>query len=306
MEKQTTLHTPITLAGQGLHTGQQVHVTLKPADADTGFTLRRVDLNPVVEFQALATLVSDTSRGTTLSSGNARICTIEHLLSALHGLGVDNVVIEVSGEEVPILDGSARPWVEAIQKAGIDTLDAPRRYYEIQERIEFSIPETGASYIAEPYDGIAIDSTIEFKSQVIGRQQHSINGFSNYSTEIAPCRTFVFLHEIAPLLAMNLIKGGALDNALVFVDHPLIPEQMEHLSKVYGKDPNSFKVNNGVLNTIEPYFPNEPARHKLLDFIGDIMLTGCRIKGRFTISCPGHKSNVIFAQHLMQRMTQHK
>lgn len=304
MEKQTTLHTPITLAGPGLHTGQHVNVTIGPAAANTGYTLRRVDLNPPVEFQALATYVSDTSRGTTLSQGNARVCTIEHLLSALHGLDIDNALIEVSGEEIPILDGSARPWVEAIQKAGITTLEAPRHYYEINERIEFSVPETGASYIAEPYDGLAIDSTIQFESKVIGRQQHSIDGFSTYASGIAPCRTFVFLHEIAPLLAMNLIKGGALDNALVFVDHPIQPEQMDHLARVYGKDADSFKVNNGVLNTIEPYFPNEPARHKLLDFVGDIMLTGCRIKGRFTICCPGHKSNVVFAQHLLQKMTQ--
>ena len=273
MEQQTTIKNAVTLSGCGLHTGAQVSVTLRPSSANQGIIFRRIDLDPIVDIPAQAIHVSDTSRGTTLSVDNARVATIEHLMSALHGMGVDNVIAEVNGEEIPILDGSARLWVDAIKNVGIEQLPAERRYYSICENITHVYPD---------------DNNIEYTA----------NGFERYTTDVAPCRTFVFLHEIAPLLDLNLIKGGALDNALIFVDHPLESTQAERLAKIYHMDVKSLKVNNGVLNSVQPYFPNEPARHKMLDFIGDIFLTGIRLKGHFIIKCPGHKANTDFAKML--------
>ena len=302
MEKQTTLKSPVTLSGRGLHTGQDVQVTLCPAFANQGYLFRRVDLNPPVDIPARADNVGDIARGTTLVVGGVRVATVEHLLSALHGMEVDNVVIEVSGEEIPILDGSARPWVEAIQEVGIATLNSVRRYYYVRETVSMTDPDNpNIEYLAVPCDTFRVTTVIDFKSSVIGKQYAEMQGYGSYTADVAPCRTFVFLHEIEPLLNNNLIKGGDLDNALVFVDHPLEPDQAKRLAKVYGKTAASLKVSNGVLNTIEPYFPNEPARHKMLDFMGDITLTGVRLRGHFIIKCPGHKSNVAFAM-LMSRL----
>lgn len=298
MEKQTTLQSNTTLSGPGLHTGKFVTATLCPAAENSGIVFRRTDLSPAIEIAALADKVSDTARGTTLCHEGAKIATLEHLMAALHALGVDNVLVEIDGEEVPILDGSARPWVEAIKKAGIKTLDAEREYYKITETIVAGSPDA-TWYKAEPADDFQVKAYIEFPSQAIGKQEAELTSFEGFENEIAPCRTFVFLHEIAPLLENNLIKGGALDNALVFVDHALEPAQAEKLAKIYNTDPSSLRVNNGVLNTVEPYFPNEPARHKLLDFVGDILLTGVRLKGHFIIKCPGHKANTMFANMIL-------
>ncbi|MCQ2278377.1 MAG: UDP-3-O-acyl-N-acetylglucosamine deacetylase [Bacteroidales bacterium] len=300
MQLQTTLENTVTLAGPGLHTGKMVEVTLKPAQANTGILFRRTDLNPIVDIPALTSSVGETSRSTAITRDNATVCTIEHLMSALHGLSVDNVIAEINGPEVPILDGSARPWVEAIKKAGKAELDAPRSFVVVTEKVEMA--EGSSRYLAEPADDFMVRCIVDFPSPAIGHQEAAFTTGDNYIEQVAPCRTFVFLHEIEPLLANNLIKGGALDNALVFVDHPLAPEQAERLGKVYGKDPNSFQVKNGVLNTVQPYFPNEPARHKLLDFIGDILLVGAPLKGHFTIECPGHKNNVAFAQKVIDSL----
>ncbi len=299
MEQQTTIKNAVTLSGCGLHTGAQVSVTLRPASANQGIIFRRIDLDPIVDIPAKAIHVSDTSRGTTLSVDNARVATIEHLMSALHGMGVDNVIAEVNGEEIPILDGSARLWVDAIKNVGIEQLPAERRYYSICENITHVDPDdNNIEYTALPADDFMVTTLIDFESAVIGKQTAEMNGFERYTTDVAPCRTFVFLHEIAPLLDLNLIKGGALDNALIFVDHPLESTQAERLAKIYHMDAKSLKVNNGVLNSVQPYFPNEPALHKILDFIGDIFLTGIRLKGHFIIKCPGHKANTDFAKML--------
>lgn len=296
MDLQTTLNESFTLQGIGLHTGKKVSVTLHPAAADTGVYYRRVDCSPEVKIPILAEYVVDTARGTTVGVDGVRVSTGEHLLAALQGLRVDNVEIEIDGEEVPILDGSARPWVEEIARVGMTPLAAERRYFAPQEPLSFCNTKEGVEYAVLPADRLTITSTIDFSSRVIGRQTADFEDYNSFASEFAPCRTFVFLHEILPLLQMGLIKGGALDNALVFVDHPLEAEEAAMLGNIYHRDAGSLKVENGVLNTIQPYFPNEPARHKLLDFMGDMMLVGMPIKAHFLLHCPGHKNNAALAQ----------
>lgn len=296
---QTTLNNRISLTGQGLHTGKQVTVTLCPAPVNNGILFRRIDLNPPVDIPAQANKVCSTARGTTLKEGKASISTIEHLMSALHGMAVDNVIIETNGEEIPILDGSALRWVEAIRQAGIVATDTSRRYFIIDKPFDFTIDSS--VYHAEPADDFAVNCIIDFHSNVLGRQESTLDTFDNYAEQVAPCRTFVFLHEISTLLALGLIKGGSLENALVYVDRPLGPIVKHNLAKHYGMNPDDIAVKNGVLNTQQPIFENEPARHKMLDFIGDIRLVGAPIRGHFTIQYPGHHANTLFAQKLIEK-----
>lgn len=297
---QTTINKEFRLTGMGLHTGRTVTVTVKPAVADFGIAFRRTDRINVITQPAVATRVGETSRGTTLGGGRHTIATIEHLMSALHGMQVDNALIELDGGEVPILDGSARPWLLQLARVGIRQLDKPRRYFAIEEPVHFELPQTGSVYDVMPDDHFSVECGIDFPNSVIGKQQAVMNDFSEYPSSIAPCRTFVFLHEIEPLLHLNLIKGGSLDNALVFVNNDLSSRTLRRLEKTFHKDASNFKVHDGVLNTTDPYFPNEPARHKLLDFVGDIRLTGILLKGRFQIFKPGHKANVAFAKYLIE------
>lgn len=297
---QTTLKTSTTLSGKGLHSGKTVTVTIVPAPADSGIVVRRVDLKPVAEIKVCAHNVSSTARGTTLSEGKATISTVEHLLSALHALDVDNVVIETDGVEIPILNGGSMPWVEAIQQAGIIELEAQRRYFSVDKQFELKV---GDSYFrAEPSDHFSVHTVVDYHSKALGRQEYVLDGFSDYISEVAPCRTFCFLHEISTLLALGLIKGGSLDNALVFVDKPIGPIVKRRLAKQYGVSLSEVKENNGVLNMHQPLFDNEPARHKTLDFVGDIRLVGLPVKGGFYIEYPGHKANTIFAQKLLEEM----
>lgn len=298
MEYQITINTPFTLSGPGLHTGKFTHVTIKPAPADTGIVLVRTDLSPAVEIPARAENVHDTNHGTTIIASGASVSTIEHMMSALHGMRVDNAYIEVDGPEVPILDGSSILWVNEILKVGLKNLDAERRYITLSQTIEWSDPDSGISMVAAPADGFSVDCNIKFESELIGNQQASIDGLDGYTNEIARCRTFVFLHEVEALLAHNLIKGGDLDNALVYVDKPLGDEEKARLATLFNKEKDSIQVRNGVLNTIEPYFVNEPARHKMLDFIGDIYLLGRPVKAHFTITCPGHRANIELAKKI--------
>lgn len=298
MEYQTTINSPFTLSGPGLHTGRFTHVTVKPAPADTGIVFVRTDLNPPVAIPAKAEHVRDTNHGTTLAVGNASVSTIEHLMSALHGMRVDNAFVEVDGPEVPILDGSAILWVGQIKSSGLVTLDTERRYVTLPHSVEWCDMESGIRMVAEPADHFSVDCNIEFKSALIGSQNATIDGLDNYVEEIARCRTFVFLHEVEVLLSHNLIKGGDLDNALVFVDKPLGDEEKSRLAALFNKDKDTISVHNGVLNTIEPYFANEPARHKLLDFVGDIFLLGGPVKAHFTLKCPGHRANTEMAKKI--------
>lgn len=296
MEFQTTINTPFTLSGPGLHTGKFTHTTIKPGEVNSGIVFCRTDIEGGKTIAAVADKVTDTNHGTTIANGVASVSTIEHLMSALHGMRIDNAIVEVDGPEVPILDGSARLWVEQIQKVGTVQQDAERRYLHLKESVEWVDEASGIVLKAEPADDFEVDSTIEFKSELIGRQSARLTSYGQYLNEFARCRTFVFLREVEALLSLNLIKGGDLDNALVFVDKPLGDEEKTRLAALYNRDKDSIKVSNGVLNTIEPFFDNEPARHKLLDFMGDIYLVGMPVKGHFTLRCPGHRANVELAK----------
>lgn len=303
MEYQTTINTPFTLSGPGLHTGKFTHTTIRPAAAGQGIVIRRVDVDGEPEIKAVAENVVDTNHGTTVAKSHVLVSTIEHMMSALHGMRVDNAIIDVDGPEVPILDGSARLWVEQIAKSGITTLDAERKYLHIADTVMWTDAESGIMMKAEPAEDFRIDCNIEFKSNLIGSQSATLTSYEQFEKEFACCRTFVFLHEVEVLLSLNLIKGGDLDNALVFVDKPLGDDEKERLAKLFNKKKNSLNVKNGVLNTIVPYYPNEPARHKLLDFMGDIYLVGMPLKGHFTLKCPGHRANVALAQQIRKLIT---
>lgn len=296
MEFQTTINTPFTLSGPGLHTGKFTHTTIKPGEVNSGIVFCRTDFEGGKTIAAVADNVTDTNHGTTIANDGASVSTIEHLMSALHGMRIDNAIVEVDGPEVPILDGSARLWVEQIQKVGTIQQNAERRYLHLKESVEWVDEASGIFLKAEPADDFVVDSTIEFKSELIGRQSARLTSYGQYLNEFARCRTFVFLREVEALLSLNLIKGGDLDNALVFVDKPLGDEEKTRLAALYNRDKDSIKVSNGVLNTIEPFFDNEPARHKLLDFMGDIYLVGMPVKGHFTLRCPGHRANVELAK----------
>ncbi|MBO4307834.1 MAG: bifunctional UDP-3-O-[3-hydroxymyristoyl] N-acetylglucosamine deacetylase/3-hydroxyacyl-ACP dehydratase [Bacteroidales bacterium] len=304
MEYQTTIKTPFSLAGPGLHTGGYIKATVLPAPVGNGIVFRRVDISPAVEIPARADIVGNTNHGTTLVVNGVTVSTIEHLMSALHGMHIDNAFVELDGPEVPILDGSARLWVEGIIKSGIQTQEAERRYYKLKQTVSWADPDSGIEMLAVPADDFMITSAIEFKSELIGNQVASIKGYDGYVDNIACCRTFVFLHEVEMLLAANLIKGGDLDNALVFVDKPLDDTEKDRLAALFGKERDTIQVHNGVLNNIEPYFANEPARHKLLDFMGDIYLVGIPVKAHFFLKCPGHRANVALAQKLRQVILQ--
>lgn len=279
-----------------MHTGKFTHTTIKPGEVNSGIVFCRTDIEGGKTIAAVADNVTDTNHGTTIANGVASVSTIEHLMSALHGMRIDNVIVEVDGPEVPILDGSARLWVEQIQKVGTVQQNAERRYLHLKESVEWVDEASGIVLKAEPADDFVVDSTIEFKSELIGRQSARLTSYGQYLNEFARCRTFVFLREVEALLSLNLIKGGDLDNALVFVDKPLGDEEKTRLAALYNRDKDSIKVSNGVLNTIEPFFDNEPARHKLLDFMGDIYLVGMPVKGHFTLRCPGHRANVELAK----------
>lgn len=306
MEYQNTINKEFRLTGPGLHTGRTVTVTVKPAPDNFGIAFRRTDRTNIVTQPAFANKVGETSRGTTLGSGRHTIATIEHLMSALHGMNVDNALIELDGGEVPILDGSARPWLLQLVRVGVRQQQSARKTFNLNEPLHFEFEPTGSVFDAEPCDHFAVDCEIDFPKSVIGRQHAEMNNLSEYAASIAPCRTFVFLHEIEPLLHLNLIKGGSLDNALVFVNKELTPKQLKRLAKTFNKDVSNFKVHDGVLNTTDPYFPNEPARHKLLDFVGDIRLIGTTINAKFKIYKPGHKANNAFARYLMEYIKNNK
>lgn len=301
MEYQHTLNKEFRVTGPGLHTGRTVTVTVKPAPENFGLAFRRIDRTNIVTQQAIASRVGETSRGTTLGSGRNSIATIEHLMSALHGMQVDNALVELDGGEIPILDGSARPWLLQLVRVGIHQQRAERKTITIKEPLHFEFGKTGSVYDVVPDDHFSVHCEIDFADSIIGKQSAEMQNFSEYAASIAPCRTFVFLHEIEPLLHLNLIKGGSLDNALVFVNKELTSKQLKRLAKTFNKDVNNFKVHDGVLNTTDIYFPNEPARHKLLDFVGDIRLVGCPINARFNIYKPGHKANNAFARFITEK-----
>ncbi|WP_297605622.1 bifunctional UDP-3-O-[3-hydroxymyristoyl] N-acetylglucosamine deacetylase/3-hydroxyacyl-ACP dehydratase [uncultured Alistipes sp.] len=290
--KQQTLKAPISFSGKGLHTGVQVTMTVKPAPADTGIVFRRTDLEGSPAIPALCDYVVDTSRGTTIELNGARVATIEHIMSALWTLGVDNAEIEIDAPETPIMDGSAREYAAAIVETGLQEQAADRNYYQVTEKMVYTIPEKGVAIILYPDDEFSVSLHVDYNSKVIGNQYATFVPGDNYAAKIAPCRTFVFLHELEPLMNMNLIKGGDLDNAIVVVENPVSDEQLDHLKKIFNKQ--DIRITGGYLNNLELRFNNELARHKLLDLLGDFALLGRRIKGRVWATRPGHFANTEF------------
>ncbi|MFA6199334.1 MAG: bifunctional UDP-3-O-[3-hydroxymyristoyl] N-acetylglucosamine deacetylase/3-hydroxyacyl-ACP dehydratase [Bacteroidales bacterium] len=298
MEQQNTIKSKLTLSGKGLHCGKDVTVNILPAEPNAGIKFCRIDLENKPIIPASVDFVTDTSRGTTLEKNGVKICTIEHLMATLNYFNIDNALIELDSPEIPILDGSAKIWVEEIKKVGIQPQLANRYHYSIKEPIQYKIEEQNIEITALPYDGFKVELSIDYNSSVLGLQTVEIESLDNFDAEIAPCRTFVFLHEIEQLLKLNLIKGGDLDNALIFVEHELNKEQIDHLAKAFNKNPDNIKTEKGILNNIQKNFENEPARHKLLDFIGDIKLLGINVKGHFILKRPGHHANTEFAKLL--------
>ena len=270
--KQQTLKAPISFSGKGLHTGVKVTMTVNPADADTGIVFRRTDIEGQPIIPALCDNVVDTSRGTTIESGGHRVSTIEHIMSALWTLGVDNAVIDIDAGETPIMDGSACAYAKAITEVGITDQPAERKFYHVTEKMVYTIPEKGVAIILYPDDEFSVSLHVDYNSKVIGNQYATFNPGDNFADKIAPCRTFVFLHELEPLMKMNLIKGGDLDNAIVVVENPVPDDQLEHLKKIFNKP--DIEINAGYLNNLELRCNNELARHKLLDLLGDFALLG--------------------------------
>lgn len=304
-DKQHTLKTPISISGTGLHTGILVDMVLNPANPGFGFQFKRVDLSGEPVIKADCDLVTDTSRGTTLEDKGAKVSTVEHILAALVGMGIDNCLIEINGPEIPIMDGSSQPFIEVIDKAGIEEQEAAKQWYTIDTNISFYDEGKRVEMIAMPAVEYKVTTLIDFNSPVLGTQHAGLKNIYDFKTEIAPCRTFCFLHELEALLANNLIKGGDINNAIVVVDKPVTEEEMGRLAGIFKKDKIEVK-SEGYLNNLELRFPNEPARHKLLDVIGDLALIGYPIKAHIIANRPGHFSNVEFAKLIKQYIKKNK
>jgi UDP-3-O-[3-hydroxymyristoyl] N-acetylglucosamine deacetylase/3-hydroxyacyl-[acyl-carrier-protein] dehydratase len=304
-DKQHTLSESISISGTGLHTGVLVDMTLHPANPGFGIQFQRVDLPNQPVIKADCDLVTDTSRGTTLQIGDAKVSTVEHILAALVGLGVDNLLIELNGPEIPIMDGSSAPFIEAIEKVGVLEQDAAKAWYSIDENIFHYDEEKRVEMVALPALDYQITTLIDFNSPVLGTQHAALKTIKDFKAEISPCRTFCFLHELETLLEHDLIKGGDINNAIVVVDKPVTSEEMSRLAKVFKRDKIEVK-SEGYLNNLELRFPNEPARHKLLDVIGDLALIGYPIKARIIANRPGHSSNVEFAKKIKQYIKKNK
>ncbi|MBP3227437.1 MAG: UDP-3-O-[3-hydroxymyristoyl] N-acetylglucosamine deacetylase [Bacteroidaceae bacterium] len=292
---QQTLKAPFTLRGKGLHTGLDLTATFQPAAAGHGYKIQRTDLPGQPVIDVVAENVVDTSRGTVVANGDARCSTIEHCMAALYALGVDNCLIQTDGPEVPILDGSARYVVEAINRVGLQAQDAERREFVVTEDITFTDEENGCTLTLSPADGFSIDATIAFQSQFIESQRAVLESLDSFADEISAARTFVFVREIMPLLQLGLIKGGDLDNAIVIYEHEVSQQVLDGLADALGVAHRD-ATRLGYLNTRPLTWPNEPARHKLLDIIGDMALIGCRLRGRITALRPGHTVNNKFAR----------
>jgi UDP-3-O-[3-hydroxymyristoyl] N-acetylglucosamine deacetylase/3-hydroxyacyl-[acyl-carrier-protein] dehydratase len=299
LRKQRTIAEPVTISGKGLHTGLVVTLSITPAPQDHGYVFQRTDLEGQPLIRAIAENVVDTSRGTTIEEQGVRVCTIEHVMASLSGLQIDNALIKVTGPEVPILDGSARLYVEAILKAGFVEQDAMCKVYTVKDRIVYSEPERGVEIAIYPNDRLSIDVMVDYNSQVLGNQYALLHDVDDFAKEIAPCRTFVFLHEVETLFKHNLIKGGDLDNAIVIVDRKVEQSELDRLADVFNIPKVECKP-EGVLNNLELRFPNEPARHKVLDLVGDLALTGMSLCGRVVATRPGHRANTELAKIVRQ------
>ncbi|HQF10767.1 MAG TPA: bifunctional UDP-3-O-[3-hydroxymyristoyl] N-acetylglucosamine deacetylase/3-hydroxyacyl-ACP dehydratase [Paludibacteraceae bacterium] len=294
MTRQRTLNESFTLEGKGLHTGLDIVITFLPAPENHGIKLKRIDLEEPVIIEALAENVTHTVRGTVLQKGDVQVSTVEHALAALYAFGIDNCLIEVNAPEFPILDGSARFYAEKIKEVGIIEQKAEKDFYVVRKKIEYSLPDSNSKITLLPDDVFSVDVHIGFDSAVLANQYASLDSLDKFADEIASARTFVFVHEIEPLLSMNLIKGGDLKNALVIYDKELSQDTMDRLTdKLHQPRIDATKLGyiNGELN-----YPNEPARHKLLDVIGDLSLIGKPLKAKVIVQYPGHKINTNLAK----------
>jgi UDP-3-O-[3-hydroxymyristoyl] N-acetylglucosamine deacetylase/3-hydroxyacyl-[acyl-carrier-protein] dehydratase len=304
-DKQHTINAAVSISGTGLHTGINVDMTLKPANPGFGFQFQRVDLPGMPTIKADCDLVTDTSRGTTLEQGDVKVSTVEHILAALVGMGVDNCLIEINGPEIPIIDGSSAPFVDIIEQTGVLEQDATKTWYTIDTNISYYDEVKRVEMTVMPATNYKITTLIDFNSPVLGTQHAGLKNLKDFKNEIAPSRTFCFLHELEALLDNNLIKGGDINNAIVVVDKPVTKDEMERLAKAFGREKMEIK-SEGYLNNLELRFPNEPARHKLLDVIGDLALIGYSVKGHIIANRPGHSTNVEFAKKLKQYIKKNK
>jgi UDP-3-O-[3-hydroxymyristoyl] N-acetylglucosamine deacetylase/3-hydroxyacyl-[acyl-carrier-protein] dehydratase len=300
-EKQRTLAGEVSLSGKGLHSGIEVKITFKPAPANHGYKFRRIDLPDSPVIDAVADNVTETSRGTTLVQGEASVATIEHVLAAFSGMRIDNALIEINGPEAPIMGGSARMFVEAINKAGIVEMEEDRNYYIVKEKVTFSDEEHGVDLIVYPDDHFSAHVLIDYNSKILGNQYAILDQISDFEKEIAGSRTFVFFHELEPLFRTGLIKGGDMENAVVILEREVEQEEIDRIAKMFNK-PGITEHHAGILNNTKLRYPNEPARHKLLDLIGDLALVGQPIRGRVVATRPGHYSNTRLARLIRQQI----
>jgi UDP-3-O-[3-hydroxymyristoyl] N-acetylglucosamine deacetylase/3-hydroxyacyl-[acyl-carrier-protein] dehydratase len=297
MVKQQTIKTEISLTGVGLHTGKEVKMTFKPAPVNNGFTFVRVDLEGQPVIEADANYVVNTQRGTNLEKLGVKIQTPEHVLAALIGCDLDNVIIELNASELPIMDGSSKYFVEALEKAGIEEQHTKRNIYVVKEVISFTDEATGSEILVMPSDHYSVTAMVDFGTKILGTQNANMKNISEFKTEISESRTFSFLHELESLLENGLIKGGDLNNAIVYVDKEISAATMENLKVAFGKEELTVKP-NGILDNLTLHYPNEAARHKLLDVVGDLALIGTRIQGKVIANKPGHFVNTQFAKKM--------
>ena len=295
LDNQKTVKGPFSLTGVGLHTGKEVTITFRPAPVNYGKRFIRVDLEGKPEINAIVENVVDTARGTSLAQNNAKVQTVEHVLAAVAGLGIDNLIIELDQAETPIMDGSSRFFIEALDQCGIQEQLAPREYLELRSPVFYEEPENKIEMVAMPYPRFKVTTMINFETRVLGAQYAIMEKIEDFRHEISKCRTFVFLHELEYLLQHQLIRGGDLNNAIVFVNRAVSQEELNRLAKLF-KKPSVKVLNEGILNNLELHFENEPARHKLLDVVGDLSLLGKPIKAHIIARRPGHTANAAFAK----------
>lgn len=301
-EKQKTLKASVKFSGKGLHTGLHANLTIKPAPENHGYKFQRIDMEDKPLVEALLNNVVDTSRSTVIEKNGARIGTVEHLLSALYGMGIDNALIEIDAPEMPILDGSAKYYVEAFQKVGIEKQKAEKDFFIVKNNISYSDEEHGIEIMTFPDENFSMNVMIDYKSDALGNQYASLNSLNEYKEQISDCRTFVFFRELEILAQRNLIKGGDIDNAIVIVDKNVTQEEVDRISKLFNQPSVKIKEGYGILSNVDLKFSNEPARHKLLDLLGDLALLGMPIKGKILATRPGHYSNVQFAKKIQQEI----
>jgi UDP-3-O-[3-hydroxymyristoyl] N-acetylglucosamine deacetylase/3-hydroxyacyl-[acyl-carrier-protein] dehydratase len=297
--KQTTIKKSISLQGVGIHTGNKVTLTFNPAVENTGYMFKRIDLPGQPEIEALSKYVIDTQRGTTLEKDGVKLKTVEHVLAALVGLEIDNILIHIDSEEPPIMDGSSKFFVEALEKSGIKELNQNRSEYIVKNVLTYKDDQTGSEITVIPSDNYEVTAMVDYETKVLGTQNATLSDLSEFKGNFSNARTFSFLHEIEMLLENNLIKGGDLNNAIVYVDKKISDDTMDKLKKAFNKDKVSVK-SNGILDNLNLHYPNEAARHKLLDVIGDLALIGKRIRGKIIAKKPGHKTNTMFAKMISE------